>query len=246
MDVQWAIEELDHFLELTTLYTPSSPPGLVIATSRLSNRGKPEEIVESAEVVEQIIDRVIPGWRDTVSKDGNESVNRWCQHIEAAQRARAALRRREEVAEKLGENAPDLNAAALHPWAWEGAKSLWASGHYREAVAAAARKINAETQNKVNRKDVSEVDLFKQCFTTEDPKPGKPRLRVMPNDGSRTFQSLHRGVMAFAEGCFAAIRNPAAHLDAQDELRENEGLEQLAAFSVLARWIDSAFVETAL
>ena len=41
-------------------------------------------------------------------------------------------------------------------------------------------------------------------------------------------------------GCFAGIRNPLAH--DLGELSEDEALEQLAAFSVLARWVDDAAV----
>lgn len=245
MDVEWAIAKLEHFLKLTTLSLPQRAPGMMVAGKRMVNLGNPDEIVRSAAVVEQIIDKVIPDWRDTVSSDRNNVVNRWCQHIEAAQRARALLQDQEEIQQKLGESAPDLNAASLHPWAWQGAKSLWESGHYREAIGAAARKINAETQNKVSRKTVAETALFKECFSTDDPQPEKPRLRVMPNDGSSTYKSVQRGVMSFAEGCFAAIRNPAAHLDGQEELGESEALEQLAAFSVLARWVDMATVERA-
>ncbi len=50
--------------------------------------------------------------------------------------------------------------------------------------------------------------------------------------------------MVFADGCYTAIRNPAAH-EVQEELTEDEALEQLAAFSVLARWVDQAKVVTA-
>ncbi|WP_405691248.1 TIGR02391 family protein [Streptomyces sp. NBC_00057] len=39
-----------------------------------------------------------------------------------------------------------------------------------------------------------------------------------------------------------AIRNPIAH-EQGDELEENEALEQLAAFSLLAKWIDDATVD---
>lgn len=53
------------------------------------------------------------------------------------------------------------------------------------------------------------------------------------------------GVRAFAEGCFAAIRNPNSHEDGLPELPEHEALEQLAAFSLLARWVDGATVVTA-
>lgn len=128
----------------------------------------------------------------------------------------------------------------MHDWAWEGARPLWQSGHFREAVAAASRKINAETQNKVKRKDVSEIDLFNQCWSLKLPEEGKPRLRVMTDDGSKTYTSIHRGIMSFAERCYAAMRNPASHLDGLDELPESQALEQLAAFSTLARWVDES------
>jgi hypothetical protein len=45
-------------------------------------------------------------------------------------------------------------------------------------------------------------------------------------------------------GCFEGIRNPAAHEDGLS-LPEQMALEQLAAFSVLARWIDECTVEAA-
>lgn len=138
-------------------------------------------------------------------------MNRWCQHIETAQRVRTLLLRHTEIREKLGDNAPQLDADRMHPWIWDGARSLWQSGHYREAVRAACVKLNAETQNKTGRRDASETALFSQVFSVDPPQPGKPRLRVVPDDGSQTFTSLHRGVRTFAEGCFAAIRNPISH-----------------------------------
>jgi hypothetical protein len=243
MDVPWAIAEIDSFLALTELFRPADPPGVtVLGSSRLANRGDQAAIMASAQVVEQIFDRVIRDWRISVPSDRNAKVNRWYQHRETAQRVKTALLRQEEIREKLGDNAPELNAARLHPWIWDGARSLWQSGHYREAVRVAAVKLNAETQNKTGRQDIAETDLFKQVFTTDAPQPGKPRLRVMADDGSKTFTSLHRGIMAFAEGCYAAIRNPASHV-VQTELSEDHALEQLAAFSVLARWVDDAVLE---
>ncbi|MFD7980562.1 TIGR02391 family protein [Streptomyces sp. NPDC059071] len=87
-----------------------------------------------------------------------------------------------------------------------------------------------------------ETALFVNVFSKDDPKPGQPRLRLMTDDGSDTFRSVHRGAAAFAEGCFAGIRNPNSHEDGLPELPEHEALEQLAAFSVLARWVDGATV----
>ena len=240
IDIDWARAELAHFLQLTELYRPPDPPGMTILGSSLSNRGPQKDIVASAHAVENIFDRVLPTWQNTIPAEDNESVNRWCQHREAAQRADAAFQRDAEIRERLGDDAPQFSAATMHPWVWEGARALWHSGHFREAVTAAARKVNAETQNKVGGRDVSETKLFQQNFSVDAPKPGRPRPRLMTDDGSDTFHSVHRGAMAFAEGCYAGIRNPNSHEDGLPELPEHQALEQLAAFSVLARWADTA------
>jgi hypothetical protein len=110
--------------------------------------------------------------------------------------------------------------------------------HFAEAVEAAAKKLNAETQNKVGRRDISEADLFNQAFSDDPPTAGKPRLRPKGDDDSRTARSVRRGIRSFADGCFAAVRNPIAHDGA--EVSETIALEQLAALSMLARWVDSA------
>lgn len=65
----------------------------------------------------------------------------------------------------------------------------------------------------------------------------------MENDGSKTFRSVHQGALAFGQGCYLAMRNPLSHeADRLEELPENEALEQLAAFSLLARWVEQSFV----
>lgn len=49
--------------------------------------------------------------------------------------------------------------------------------------------------------------------------------------------------MNFGAGCFEAFRNPAAHVHELD-LSERGALEQLAAFSQLARMIEECSVES--
>lgn len=102
-------------------------------------------------------------------------------------------------------------------------------------------KLNAETQNKRGGRDLSETALFQMAFSADEPTPTRPRRRSPSDDGRKTALSIRRGIMAFAEGCFAAIRNPTSH-DVQDEVPEHEALEQLATFSVLARWVDRATI----
>ncbi len=238
MNAEWAIDQLDNFIKATTVTYVPSPPNSIGFHSYRTNESE-DEVVKRAQITEQILERVVPGWRSDIEKKDRQ---KWSVHYEAAVRAREELVRADEVKQNLGENAPELSAAELHAWVWGGAKSLWQSGHFREAVEGAIKKLNAETQNKVGRRDVSETDLFKQAFSLDEPKAGKSRLRRMKDDGSDTYKSVQRGAMAFSEGVFAGIRNPLSH-EADQEFSEQAGLEYLAALSVLARWVDESEVE---
>lgn len=235
LNVEWALEQLDDFIRATTVHHVPPPVGLV--GSGTYRTTEPEtEVIERAQVVEQILDRVLPNWR---SLEVDTRRKKWALHHVASLRARVNLRQQEELRKNLGDDAPDLSAANLHPWIWDGASSLWYSGHYREAVEGAIRKLNAETQNKLGRRDVSETDLFNQAFSEQPSSVNNPRLHRMPDDGSKTFKSVQRGARMFAEGVFAGIRNPLAH-EAEQEMPEQLALEYLAALSVLARWVDES------
>lgn len=205
-------------------------------------RGPKTEASERAHVVEQILDRVLPGWsRDRPEKDRSFS---WLR--DQASSRRAALGRQAELAEKLGDDAPDMDAANLHLCAWENGRSYWNTGQYRQAVMQAAIRINAETQAKLGRMAVSETALFNEAFSRSAPKEDAARLRLTQDDGSKTCENLHRGARAFAEGLYAAIRNPGMHTPEEAAGgQEQLCLEQLAAFSLLARWVEKADVETA-
>jgi hypothetical protein len=240
LNTEWALEQLDHFISATTVTYIESPPGS-IGFHSYRTAAPEDDIVKEAQVVEQILDRVVRGWQGRIKKKDRQ---KWSVHYEASVRARETLLRSDEIRQNLGDDAPEISAADLHPWIWSGARSLWQSGHYVQAVRDAATKLNAETQNKVGRRDVSETDLFKQSFSLDEAKPGKSRLRRMPPEDSDTYRSLQRGAMAFAEGAFAGIRNPLSH-ETDQELSEQVALEYLAALSVLARWVDESTVEHA-
>jgi len=240
LNVAWAIGELDKFIQQTVMTNNSrSGPGYVSISNKSSTAVPDGQVAQQAQVVEKIFDRVIPGWRSEIEL---RSSNRWTRHREAAIRTKAELERQEEIRENLGDDAPELSAANLHPWIWGGAASLWKSGHYREAVEGAIRKLNAEAQNKLGRRDVSETDLFNQAFSEQSATAKNPRLHRMPDDGSKTFRSVQRGARVFAEGVFAGIRNPLAH-EVNQEMPEQQALEYLASLSVLARWVDESTLE---
>lgn len=152
----------------------------------------------------------------------------------------------DELREKLGPAAPAIQADKLHPWIWEPARQLWAIQHYREALNAAARSVNAHIQVKVNRRDVSDDKLIQECFSDKPPEVGKPRLRFPGAPSDPTVQSYGRGTFHLALGCIWAIRNPSAHLASHDvgELEEHEAFEQLAALSAMARLVENCEVYT--
>lgn len=233
MDTEWVLAQLKKFIQFTELvYT-----GGVVAGARRT-RADDADVVAQAEVVDQILTRVMPDWRQAVPAS---SRYRWEQRREACIRAVAKIERQDEISKALGDDAPELSAAGMHPWVWSGARSLWQSGHFAEAVHAASMKVNAETQNRVGRRDIAETTLFIQAFNDGAASSISPRLRLPEDDGGQTANSMRRGVRMFAEGCYAAIRNPIAHEGA--DLSETEALERLAAFSILARWVESSTLD---
>lgn len=236
IDRTWAVDELASFLHMTAQVPYADTGGVIVVGTHM--RCDDTQAAESAHVVEAILDRVLPRWR--ADQPENDESYRWLR--DKAARARAAIEREAELAAKLGDDAPDMDAANLHPWAWENGRSYWTTGHPHQAVMEAALRINAETQAKVGRRDLSETALFNECFSLSAPKPGSPRLRISEDDGGRTYESLHRGARAFAEGLYAAIRNPGMH-EPSGGGEEQLALEQMAAFSLLARWVDQATVE---
>jgi hypothetical protein len=150
----------------------------------------------------------------------------------------------EEAKQRMQPDSPDLVADQLHPWVWEAAAPMWRAGSAQEAVHAAARSVNARLQQKLGRHDVADAKLCREAFSLSEPAPGQPRLRF-PGDGtSETWRSRQNGGIQFGAGCFEGIRNITAHVDRLN-LPDQIALEQLAAFSVLARWIDECKVEAA-
>jgi hypothetical protein len=72
-------------------------------------------------------------------------------------------------------------------------------------------KLNAEVQNMVGRHDIGESAQYQQAFSPEAPTTTGARLRPREDNGSKTALSVRRGIVAIAEGFFAAVHNPASH-----------------------------------
>ncbi len=150
--------------------------------------------------------------------------------------------RRRRGASKL----PAPTVEQLHPSVWEAAAPQWAAHHLHDAVMAASKAVNAMLQAKLGRTDLSEVNLVQAAFSTDRPSDGRPRLRFPTIEREKTRDSMTQGALSFGRGCFLAIRNPLGHLpDDEHHLSEQEALEQLAAWSLFARWIERAKIEPA-
>jgi uncharacterized protein (TIGR02391 family) len=128
-----------------------------------------------------------------------------------------------------------LPLSTLDPVVYQAAAPLWEAGKYRQAVADAATNVNQFIQYRLGRHDVSDKDLMAQAFSDKDPEPGKPRLRCPGNHRSMTVRSMQQGALLMAQGCFQAIRNPAAHTTG--DWNPVTAAEYLTVLSVVARWV---------
>lgn len=205
-------------------------------------------MVEAWPVVERILAVYLPDWRDCVQPLDQDLVDRgyrWERQREAAQQCRALLKAQAEVDEHLGAAGPALVASQLHAWVWDAARPAWGGGNFEDAVDAAARNVNSRLRAKLSRKDIGEADLVAQAFSDKPGDLNNPRLRLPLPAGlaDATVRNIQGGVIAYGKGLFQAVRNPLAHEAPADiEMAEGEALECLAAFSLLARWIDRAEV----
>ena len=159
--------------------------------------------------------------------------------ITATDRLIGILEKREEYERIFGAEGPKLAGSQLHSWVWDAAATLWDDGHYEPAVHEAVKAVELRTQLKLDRRNLDGKDLYSKAFSSDDPQPGAPRLRFPDIDKAeqpKRWTSAHEGAMFLGMGCAQGIRNPQAH--PSENITEQEALEQLAALSVLARWVD--------
>jgi hypothetical protein len=229
---QFIKEVDDQFARWNGSHNPANDPVLQEGREHLKLR-RP--------AIERIVETVEPGRHRRWEVDRGFEFREAREH---ALRAVGILESRAEVDAILGPSGPRLQAAQLHPWVWEAAARLWDGGHRRAALQAAATQVEANAQAKLDRYDLSGVELWRQAFRTEKPRPDQPRLRFSGFiEDTPNWISAHEGAMNFGVGCAQRIRNLVTHLPEEPE--EMVALEQLAALSVLARWTEEAEVVTA-
>ena len=223
-DPEAALEKLYEFRRLQEQAQPYWPSGAPPAITEAIERLAP--LVEG---IADVLDRAKVGWVSAAPRSAIAVTNRLVGILEG----------QGDYQQIFGPVGPTLAASQLHLWVWNAAASLWDDGHYEPAVHEAAKAVELRTQLKLDRRGMDGKDLYAQAFSTKDPKPGEPRLRfpdVDPAEQPKRWTSAHEGAMFLGMGCAQGIRNPQAH--PSPDLTEQKALEQLAALSVLARWVE--------
>ena len=246
-DHDFALEKLREFLEL------------LVKDEQVQRAGRqpPGEArhLSLQPLVEKIAREIDPGSAAKLGSAWSNGLLAWSLEgaIATTVRLIGILEGQDDYERIFGPVGPTLAANRLHPWVWGAAANLWDDGHYIAAVDAAAKKVELQTQKKLRAsKRRSGADLFAQAFSLDDPKPDSPRLRFPDIDraeAQETWNSAHMGAQHLGMGCVKGIRNPLAHPSEDTgeigEDEKQEALEQLAALSVLARWVDACEVDRA-
>ena len=248
MDRKYLVSLLKKFISMTDEFqAPMESSSLSSRMSSISylpiNKELDDKLMEMEIPIRQVINGAQSGLGNfKIDHNSLSRIDRWTEARSAAIKAKGIYEIGAKVALSLSPDSPVLTADKLHPWVWDSAKQLWESDNYSEAVAAAARTINSRIKQKVERRDVSEKQLIEEAFSLDDPKPGKSRLRMPGDKQSQTWKTQQLGTMSFGVGCFQAIRNPSAH-ESDLEWNEIQALEFLAAFSILARWVNMCEID---
>ncbi|MDT5026170.1 MAG: hypothetical protein QOE61_2596 [Micromonosporaceae bacterium] len=146
-----------------------------------------------------------------------------------------------EAAADVG--APGFAPSQMHPVIWAAAADHWTTHQYRVAVREAAEALTVDWKARIGRNDVDDTVFWQQTLSPGDPEPHKPKL-VWPGDPTdKTTKSMRGGLNQLATGLNLTVRNVATHT--RNELGEQEAMERLAAYSYLARMLDSCEIRRA-
>ncbi|MEV3948314.1 TIGR02391 family protein [Streptomyces halstedii] len=234
MDREWMRERLSGFEQTAAQYW----------SVRYANHDTTQEerwLFEDEPTIVKILRHLSPH-RPDLQVLGEDEWSGLTIDLKEVSRGKGILADMDQWATRFAPEAPSLPADRLHAWVWDAARTFWESAHYRAAVHAAATSINAHLQNKLGRRDLSDAKLVQEAFSDKAPEAGKPRLRIPGDQTDPGVQTRQRGALQLGQGAYFALRNPAAH--ETGDLGEQEALEQLATFSVVARLIDRCHVMT--
>ncbi len=140
--------------------------------------------------------------------------------------------------EKLGGAEEDLATRArrafgdltLHPELARAVTTLFADGHYANAVEDGCKVLDGMVKVRSGRYDLSGTELMQAVFSVK-----KPTLRFNKLE-SESDRSEQQGMMFLYAGAMLALRNPRAHAIREDEA--DAALEYIGLVNLLLRALD--------
>ncbi|QDO89448.1 hypothetical protein FNH13_14835 [Ornithinimicrobium ciconiae] len=143
---------------------------------------------------------------------------------------------------------PAFSPALMHPVVWAGAAAHWTSHQYRVAVREAAEALTVHWKERLGRNDIDDTPFWQQTLSSGEAEPGRPKLRWPGDLEDKTTKSMRGGLEPLAKslnglatGLNLTVRNVTTHT--RDELSEQEAMERLAAYSYLARLLDTCEID---
>lgn len=199
------------------------------------------EIESRIHVAQRIVQETLGESIKLMRGSGSYGID-WADALRYIDRACGALEHHATEQLIFEGSGPKLRADQLHPWVWDAARLAWGSGHRRHSIQTAATRIDEETKNKLGRFDISGTPLGQQAWSDKPPTAEAKRLRPVGfgSAGDEDYDSALNGARSLHAAVMSRIRNLATH--STEEIEEQVALEQLAALSLLARWIDEAEV----
>lgn len=143
---------------------------------------------------------------------------------------------------------PGFAPSELHPLIWSAAAAHWTTHQYRVAVREAAEALTVDWKAKLGRTDVDDTTFWQQTLSVGEASAERPKL-VWPGDPTdKTVKSMRGGLEPLAKaltnlatGLNLTVRNVTTHT--RQELSEQHALERLAAYSYLARMLDTCEID---
>ena len=130
-----------------------------------------------------------------------------------------------------------VDVEAMNPLIWGAARKLWNDEHYREAVLAASGALVHHVKQLTGMTEVDETNVWQQAFSSNDPQPGRPRLRWPGDPKDQTVRSMNEGLRLYGPALQLVVRNPLTHH--LTEISAQQGAERLSALSLLAQWLEA-------
>jgi uncharacterized protein (TIGR02391 family) len=123
-----------------------------------------------------------------------------------------------------------LNFGELHPQLVRAVETLFATGHYRDAILRSCIALADTVRQKSGSEIKDDTPLMRHVFSAK-----KPVLKVSNDEGER------EGMLSLFAGVTMGLRNPRAHhLGDGEDLDPTEAFEWLVFISALMRVIDRA------